>query len=154
MMRHLFHTLLLLACLLSWAQVGRANPDLVDVRSQFDVAETLDRFEVAAKDAGLHIFARIDHAKGAVSVGQQLRPTELLIFGNPKVGTGVMTSNQRAGIALPMKVLAWQDADGAVWLTYTRPDALFSWLGISDRPELAKKMTAALAKLSKAATQP
>lgn len=132
----------------------RADDGLVKVRSQYPVPETLDRFEAAAKELGLKVFARIDHAKGAVSIGQQLRPTELLIFGNPKVGTGVMSSNQQAGIDLPLKALAWQDAQGVVWLSYTRPDYLFGRFNITDRPEVQENMTGALAKLAKAATQP
>ncbi|MGD8588625.1 MAG: DUF302 domain-containing protein [Chromatiales bacterium] len=153
-MRNILCVLLVSTCLLLWSAAGRADDGLVDVQSQFGVAETLDRFEAAAKDAGLHIFARLDHAKGATSVGQQLRPTELLIFGNPKVGTGVMSSNQQAGIELPMKVLAWEDAEGVVWLSYTRPDYLFQRFQITDRAEVEKQMSGALAKLSKAATQP
>ena len=153
-MRNTLFILLVSSWLLLWAAPGLTDDGLVDLQSQFSVAETLDRFEAAAKDAGLHIFARLDHAKGATSVGQELRPTELLIFGNPKVGTGVMTSNQRAGIELPMKVLAWQDEEGVVWLSYTRPDYLFQRFEITDRPEIEHKMSAALARLSMAATQP
>lgn len=139
-----------------WLMLPAAQADdgLVNVRSQFDVSQTLDRFETAAKDAGLKIFARIDHAKGAESVGKSLRPTQLLIFGSPKVGTGVMSSDQRAGIDLPMKALAWQDAEGVVWLSYTRPEYMLSRFGIDDRPKVQQKMTGALAKFSKAATQP
>jgi uncharacterized protein (DUF302 family) len=153
-MRNALFILLVSSWLLLWAAPGRTEDGLVDVQSQFSVAETLDRFEAAAKDAGLHIFARLDHAKGATSVGQELRPTELLIFGNPKVGTAVMTSDQRAGIELPMKVLAWQDEEGVVWLSYTRPEYLFQRFEITDRPEIENQLNAALTKLSKAATQP
>ena len=153
-MRNILCVLWVSTSLLLCSALVRADDGMVDVRSQFSVAETLDRFEAAAKEAGLHIFARLDHAKGAASIGQPLRPTELLIFGNPKVGTGVMSSNQRAGIELPMKVLAWEDAEGLVWLSYTRPDYLFQRFQISDRPEIEKQMSAALAKLSLAATQP
>ncbi len=144
----------ILSFLLLLASPGHADDGLVNVRSQYPVAETLDRFEAEAKELGLKIFARIDHAKGAISVGQQLRPTELLIFGNPKVGTGMMSSNQQAGIDLPLKALAWQDAEGVVWLSYTRLDYLFGRFNITDRPEVQQNMTATLAKLAKAATQP
>jgi uncharacterized protein (DUF302 family) len=139
--------------LLLLLSVAQADEGLVNVRSQFDVPQTLDRFAAAAKGAGLKIFARIDHAKGAASVGQTLRPTELLIFGSPKVGSGVMTSDQRAGIDLPLKALAWQDAEGVVWLSYTRPDFMFGRFGITDRAKIQQKMTGALAKFAKAATQ-
>lgn len=132
----------------------QADDGLVNVRSQHDVNQTLDRFEAAAKGAGLKIFARIDHAKGAVSVGKTLRPTQLLIFGSPKVGTGLMSSDQRIGIDLPLKALAWQDAEGVVWLSYTRPAYLLNRYGIEDRPQIEQKVSGALAKFAKAATQP
>lgn len=131
-----------------------AGDSLINVRSQYDVPQTLDRFEAAAKKAGLKIVARIDHAKGAKSVGKELRPTELLMFGNPKLGTGMMSSNQRAGIALPMKALAWQDAKGVVWLSYTSTDYLFARFNIDDRPYIQHPMIEILEDLTKAATQP
>lgn len=130
-----------------------ADDGLVNLRSRHDVAQTLDRFEAAVKQAGLKVFARIDHAQGAASVGQALRPTQLLIFGSPKVGTGVMSSNQRAGIDLPLKALAWQDAQGVVWLSYLPAEALFERYGIEDRPETLQKIRGALAKFAKAATE-
>lgn len=133
---------------------AQADDGLVNLRSQFDVSQTLDRFEAAAKGAGLKVFTRIDHAKGAASVGKTLRPTQLLIFGSPKVGTGVMSSNQRAAIDLPMKALAWRDAEGVVWLSYTRPAYMLGRFGIDDRPKIQQKMSNALAKFAKAATQP
>ena len=153
-MKTISRMVLLLSFLLLLTSPCRADDGLITVRSQYPVPETLDRFEAAAKTLDLKIFARIDHAKGAVSVGQQLRPTELLIFGNPKVGTGMMSSNQLAGIDLPLKALAWQDAEGVVWLSYTRPDYLFGRFNITDRSEVQQNMTGALAKLAKAATQP
>ena len=150
----IFKPALLLLWLLMLLPTVQADDGLVNVRSQFDVPKTLDRFEAAVKDAGLKVFARIDHAKGAASVGKSLRPTQLLIFGSPKVGSGVISSDQRAGIDLPMKILVWEDAEAVVWLSYTRPDYMFSRFGIDDRPEIQAKLTGALAKFSKVATQP
>jgi uncharacterized protein (DUF302 family) len=132
---------------------ARAETGLVNVASAFNVAETADRFAAAAEKAGLKIFARIDHAAGAAKVGQQLRPTELIIFGSPKVGTALMTSDQRIGIDLPLKALAWQDAEGKVWLSYNSPDDLFGRFAIEDRAPVKKKITGALRKFAKAATQ-
>jgi uncharacterized protein (DUF302 family) len=133
---------------------ARADSGLVNVASAFGVQETSDRFVAAAGKAGLHIFARIDHAAGAAKVGQSLRPTELIIFGSPKVGTALMTSDQRVGIDLPLKALVWQDAEGKVWLSYNSPDYLFGRFSIEDRAPVKQKITGALARLSKAATQP
>lgn len=90
---------------------------LITVASAFTVAETVERFVAAATAHGMQIFARIDHAEGAAKVGLPLRPTYLIIFGHPKGGTALMQDRQSAGIDLPLKALAWQDADGKTWLT-------------------------------------
>lgn len=91
---------------------------LVSVESRFSVGETLDRLTAALTSAGLLVFARINHASNAKDVGMNLRPTELLIFGHPRGGTPLMLDQQTAGIDLPVKVLAWEDEAGRVWLTY------------------------------------
>ena len=144
----------LLFILLMFLSLGaRADGGLVNVASAFGVQETADRFVAAAEKAGLKIFARVDHAAGAAKVGKSLRPTQLVIFGSPKVGTALMTSDQRVGIELPLKALAWQDAEGKVWLSYNSPDHLFGRFSINDREKVKQKVTGALAKLSAAATR-
>lgn len=95
-----------------------SDDGLVTVASKHSVKDSLDRLEAALRAKGVTIFARIDHAAGAASVGLPLRPTELIIFGNPKAGTPLMQANQTAGLDLPLKVLAWEDGAGKVWLTY------------------------------------
>jgi uncharacterized protein (DUF302 family) len=100
---------------------------LTTIRSRSSVKATIDRLEASLKAGGVIVFARIDHAAGAISVGMSLRPTELLIFGNPKGGTPLMQANQTIGIDLPLKVLAWEDASGGVWVTYNDP----AWLAYS-----------------------
>ncbi len=101
-----------------------SDDGLVTIASRVSVKETIDLLEADLRGKSIMIFARIDHARGAASVGLPLRPSELLIFGNPKVGTPLMQSNATIGIDLPLKILAWQDAGGKVWLTYNDP----SWL--------------------------
>jgi uncharacterized protein (DUF302 family) len=91
---------------------------LVTVERRFTVSETIDRLAAGAAQAGLLVFARIDHAKGASEAGLELRPTELLIFGNPAGGTPLMLDAQQAGIDLPFKALSWQDENGRVWLAW------------------------------------
>lgn len=91
---------------------------LITVASRFSVSETLDRLTTVLTEAGLRVFARINHASGAQEVGLSLRPTELLIFGHPRGGTPLMQDQQTAGIDLPVKALAWEDEEGSVWLTY------------------------------------
>jgi uncharacterized protein (DUF302 family) len=125
---------------------------LVTLASNFPVRETLDRLEADLKANHITVFARIDHAAGAASVAMPLRATELLIFGNPKAGTPLMQSNQTIGIDLPLKILAWQDADGKVWLTYNDP----RWLARrhrlgTDSAASVSALATVLAKLAKAA---
>ncbi|MCU7891228.1 MAG: DUF302 domain-containing protein [Candidatus Thiodiazotropha sp. (ex Ustalcina ferruginea)] len=145
---------LLTILLLLTVTVVQAEPGLMNVSSQFGVQETADRFVAAVEKAGLKVFSRIDHAAGAAKVDKSLRPTQLIIFGSPKVGTALLTSDQRVGIDLPLKALAWQDAEGKVWLSYNSPDYLFNRFAINDRAKVKKKITGALAKLSQSATQP
>ncbi len=98
-----------------------AADGLIAVKSAHSVKDTMDRFEAAAKGKGLNIFLRVDHAAGAKKIGKDLRPTELLVFGNPQGGTPLMECAQTAGIDLQLKVLAWQDASGQNWLGYNDP---------------------------------
>ena len=94
---------------------------LIAVKSSRQPRETMDRLEAVLKEKGMTIFARIDHAAGAAKIGARMRPTEVLIFGNPQGGTPFMECSQTAGIDLPLKALVWQDAAGQVWLGYNDP---------------------------------
>ncbi len=134
------------------ASAVAADQGLVSVQSAYTVDETLDRFEGAARDKGMTVFARIDHSAGAAKVGKELRPTVLLIFGNPKAGTPLMQSRQTVAIDLPMKALAWVDRDGQVWLSYNDPGYLVQRHAITDHDLLVEKMRRVLDELSAAAT--
>lgn len=90
--------------------------------SRHSVPQTLDRLESILKERGITVFARIDHAGEASKVGLELRPTQLLIFGNPRAGTPLMAAHPTMAIDLPMKVLAWQDAAGKVWIGFNSVD--------------------------------
>jgi len=103
---------------------AHAGGNVVTKPSQYSVPETIDRIEKAITAKGMKIFARIDHAGEAKNVGLDMRPTELLIFGNPKGGTALMVARPTAAIDLPMKALAWEDKAGNVWLTYNSPELL------------------------------
>ncbi|WP_165728666.1 DUF302 domain-containing protein [Pseudoalteromonas sp. 31A1] len=94
---------------------------LISVKSPLSAKATMDKFENLAKQKGLNIFARIDHAAGAKKVDKELNPTEVLIFGNPKGGTPLMQCAQTIGIDLPLKALVWEDAQSQVWLSYNDP---------------------------------
>lgn len=107
--------------LLGHALATQAADGLVAVKSPYTAVETMNRLEATVKERGLNVFARIDHAAGAARVGKTLRPTELLIFGNPQGGTPLMECAQTAGIDLPLKALVWQDEAAQVWLGYNDP---------------------------------
>jgi uncharacterized protein (DUF302 family) len=128
-----------------------ADNGLVTVKSAHGVKDTIDRLAADVSAKGMRVFARIDHAQGADEVGLALRPTELLIFGNAKGGTPLMQSRQTIGIDLPLKALAFEDADGTVWLCYNDPAWLGGRHGVAGG-EVTKAMAAALAAASNRAT--
>lgn len=146
---HLLAILVLLGC----AASAQSADGLISVQSRYSVKETIDRFENASKARGQIIFARVDHSAGALKIGATLRPTELLIFGNPMGGTPLMACAQTAGIDLPMKALAWQDAKGQVWLGYNDPRFLMQRHGISECGAVAENLTKALAGLAQEAVK-
>ena len=94
------------------------------LRSPYSVEETVRRLESALQAENLTVFARIDHSGEAAKVGLPMRPTQLIIFGSPKAGTPLMVASPTLAIDLPLKALAWEDAEGNVWLSYNRPDYL------------------------------
>ena len=120
-MRSIVKTSVAVMGLLAVSSAAWAADGLVTVASSFGAKETIDRLEAVLKGGGATIFARVDHAAGAASVNLPLRPTELLIFGNPKGGTPLMQAQQTLGIDLPLKALAWEDQAGKVWVSYNDP---------------------------------
>jgi uncharacterized protein (DUF302 family) len=114
----------LVACTLAFAVSGasaQSAAGLIAVKSSVTAKETLNRVEEIVKQRNLKVFARIDHAAGAQSIGKTLRATELLIFGSPQGGTPMMECAQSSGIDLPLKMLAWEDSAGQTWLGYNDP---------------------------------
>ena len=125
-----------------------AGNGLVIKPSPYSAAKTLDRWEQILKQKHIRVFARISHKQNAAGVGLKLRPTELLIFGNPKLGTYFFLSNQTAGIDLPMKAMAWEDAKGQTWVAYNDPQYVADRHGITDRADIINKMKGALENFS------
>lgn len=116
---------ILAVAVLSLGFVGQAlADDLITVKSGLPVTATLDRLQNIVKDDGFFIVARVPHSEAAKGAGLTLRPTELMIFGKPQSGTPIMVCDQRAGIDLPLRALAWEDASKQVWLAMVDPHAL------------------------------
>ncbi|WP_027236977.1 DUF302 domain-containing protein [Leisingera caerulea] len=130
-----------------------AAAELVTVQSQKSVGETIDALQAAVENAGATVFARVDHAAGAQNAALELNPSQLLIFGNPKLGTPAMQADMRAGLYLPLKVLAYEDGDGQVWLTYQDPGEMLSGLDIPADAAFIAKMQGALGKLTAKAAE-
>lgn len=129
------------------------QPGIITRRSPHDALKTLRRLRAAIERAGLTVFADIDHRENAVEVGIELRPTRLLIFGDPRSGAPLMRLNQTAGIDLPLKILVWQDAEGAAWLAYNDPRWLADRHGLGPAADAAAAtISAALEKLAATAT--
>jgi uncharacterized protein (DUF302 family) len=131
-----------------------SNNGLVSVQSRVCVNETLERLLAALATRKLTVFARIDHAAGAASVGLPLRPTEVVIFGNPKGGTALMQDRQSAGIDQPLKALVFEDADGKAWLTYNDPAWIAERHGLGAASAAAvQAMAELLGAIAREATQ-
>ena len=141
-MKIFFKVLLFVSVVVTSAGL-QAGDKFTQKRSPYNVSETLDRLESVLKKKGITVFARVDHKYGAKKAGLQMQPTQLLIFGNPKMGTPLMNENPLMGLDLPMKALAWEDKKGQVWLAYTNPSELQRRHKIKNA-QIIKKMTAAL----------
>ncbi|MEM9370754.1 MAG: DUF302 domain-containing protein [Pseudomonadota bacterium] len=139
------------AIVISGALVASAA-ELVTKPSANSVAETIDKLAAAVENAGAKVFARVDHAAGAASIDAELRPTQMLMFGNPKLGTPAMQASQTMGLDLPIRVVAWEDEGGKVFVAYHDPADLAALHGVpADHPVIGK-MQGALNKLTGFAT--
>ena len=146
--------LLSLMSLFLFVSLAYADNGLISVKSPYDVKKTADRLENALNAKGMTVFIRINHAEGARKVGKNLRPTELVILGNPKVGTPLMQCGQSVAIDLPHKALIWQDEAGQLWLTYNDPNYLAKRHNLSGCAEVIKKIEKALGNFANTATLP
>lgn len=150
-MRQILYTITALFLL---ASLAYADNGIISVKSSHEVKATADRLENVLKQKGMTVFIRINHAEGAQKVGIKLRPTELVVFGNPKVGAPLMQCSQSTAIDLPQKALIWEDEKGQVWLSYNDPNYLVERHGITGCAEVIKKIEEALSNFAKAATMP
>lgn len=149
------HKLLLsLISFIFFSSLAIADNGLVNIKSSHNVKATADRLEKNLKTKGMTVFIRIDHAEGAKKVGKTLRPTELIIFGNPKIGTTLMQCSHSTAIDLPQKALIWEDESGQAWLSYNAPEYLVKRHNIKGCNEAIKKIENALGNFAKAAAMP
>lgn len=124
---------------------------VIDIASQHTVEQTANKLEKVLLSKGMKVFQRINHAEGAKSVGISINPTELIIFGNPKVGSPLMKCAPSVAIDLPQKAVIWQDSQNKVWISYNDPAYLKQRHNIVGCDEVLAKVSAALSKLTGAA---
>lgn len=130
---------------------GLAESRLTTVESPYSVAETVGRIEAILKQRGIGLAARIDHAAAARAAGLELPDTQVLLFGNPKLGTPLISANPEIAIELPMRLLVWQTSDGTVLIGYVPPSGLLQRYELAERNDAAQAMGGALAGIAKAA---
>lgn len=151
-LQKVFMPILVMTALASTQSLADVADGMTRVKSASSVSVTIDKLEAVLKKKGMTIFKRVLHSEGAAKVGLEIRDTELLIFGNPKIGTLLMQCQQSAALDLPMKALAYKDKSGQVWLAYNDPQYIADRHHIKDCKVIGK-MTKALANFTKAATR-
>ena len=145
--------LIIILCAINTQSYATDSSGIIKIKSKHTVTETIDKLEAVLNKKGMTIFKRVNHSAGAEKAGLQLRPTELLIFGNPKVGTPLMLCSQTAALDLPQKALAYKDESGKVWLVYNDPAYMAKRHNIKGCDAAVQKVTNALANFSRIATE-
>ena len=128
-----------------------AEKGLVTLQSNHSVKDTADKLASIIESKGMTVFARVDHQKNAAGVNLELRPTQVIMFGNPKAGTPLMQCEQSVAIDLPQKILISEDADNKVWLSYNNPDYLKTRHDIQGCDTAIDNISKALSGISQAA---
>jgi uncharacterized protein (DUF302 family) len=111
---------------------------IVNTPSSHSVDQTVEKLEAMLRAKGVALFALVDHSGEAAKVGMVMRPTKLLIFGNPKAGTPLMQAAPSSAIDLPLKILVWEDGQSKVWISYNSPEYLQKRHGLP--PELIQNI--------------
>ena len=141
-------TRLILAAVTAFATLGApAMAETITQSSPKSVIDTMDALQAAVEGAGATVFARVNHGAGAAKVNMELPEAELLIFGNPALGTPAMQADIHAGLQLPLKVMVYAGDDGTV-VAYESVPTIFDGLNVPLDAEFAQKMTGALAGLT------
>jgi uncharacterized protein (DUF302 family) len=144
-------TLFTVLLIVSAAISANAADGVINVESSYNVKDTADRMENVLQEKGMTVFNRIKHSEGASKVGIELRDTELILFGNPKVGSPLMKCEQSVAIDLPQKALIWEDTEAKVWISYNDPRYLEKRHNITGCEEVLAKVEKALAGIAKTA---
>lgn len=132
---------------------AQEEEEIITKPSSYTMEETLEVLKNAMEEMDLNLIEEVDHAQAAADHELELRPTRVLIFGNPKVGTALMKADQRAGLDLPLRILVWENEDGRVFLTYRTPTVLQTDFALEEQQDVLEKMSEALDSLSQEAVR-
>ena len=124
------------------------NDGIVSVKSAYSIGETVERLKKDIADKGIKFFDEIDQSKLAADAGIKLRPSILLVFGNPPLGTQFITANPNAGLDWPVRLLVYENEKGEVWTAYTDFDWIARRHGIENRKDQFKMASSVIASIT------
>jgi len=124
------------------------NDGIITVKSAFPIGETIERLKKDIADKGIKFFDEIDQSKLAADAGIKLRPSVLLIFGNPPLGTQFITANANAGLDWPVRLLVYENDKGEVWTAYTDFDWIARRHGIENRTDQFKMASSVITSIT------
>lgn len=116
----------------------KTNNDMQKIKSKYDFAQTLNELNKNLTKKDVPIFTIFDHTKNAEEVGLSLRPTQVIVFGSPKVGTLLMQDNQAIAAELPLKITIWEDENGTTWLSFPKMKEVAKKYDLEQHPILIK----------------
>lgn len=128
-----------------------ATQGLIHTPSNHSCTTTIERLEVLITEKNMAVIAKVDHAASAAKINETLRPTTLLLFGNPQAGTPLMQNSQTAAIDLPQKYLVWEDQQGQIWITHNDPAHIAARHNTEGLDALLGNVTTALQSIATAA---
>ena len=135
------------------AQTRIESEHTLHVKSKHSVELTVERAKRIAEHNELRVFGVIDHAQNAADAGMELLPSQLIVFGNPSVGTELMNANPLIGLDLPLKLLVWKDQDGVVWISYSSAESMQKRHNLNEYTQQFRETEALLKDLAQAAGQ-
>jgi uncharacterized protein (DUF302 family) len=141
-------TFLFASVLTASSPVLAGNDGIVSVKSAYSIGETVERLKKDIADKGIKFFDEIDQSKLAADAGIKLRPSILLVFGNPPLGTQFITSNANAGLDWPVRLLVYENEKGEVWTAYTDFDWIARRHGIENRKDQFKMASSVIASIT------
>ena len=141
-------TFLFASVLTASSPVLAGNDGIVSAKSAYSIGETVERLKKDVADKGIKFFDEIDQSKLAADAGIKLRPSILLVFGNPPLGTQFITSNANAGLDWPVRLLVYENEKGEVWTAYTDFDWIARRHGIENRKDQFKMASSVIASIT------